>query len=779
MVMLVGPMAVLIAVVPQVAARTPSWWNTAWPYRVRVECAPGEGDVAWATLMLGGRTTPDGRDIRVMDAGGNLQPFRIAHHDPWHQTVIQFKVSPMQASAVWVYYGNADAEQLYDPDLNAAQVRELLAVWQRTELERIRSAERRQTAMMRLGQMHGALADAKARGTFSQERLDDMQKQIDDYSRQVEATYVPPEARRPQIAEPFDPQRGLLLTIYRKAVPRHPKTLDELQQMIGAATNEGAAYRTAIADGYNPFGASDHYISRYDGYLRIEQPGEYAFCSVSSDGSWIVVNDRTLLSWPGPHGWGGSERGQKHGKIKLDAGVARIAYFHEKGTGRTLAYLAWMPPGAERFEPIPPEQWLSARRAEAAMYEGHRMPVFAAADVKLLSSYWVIDSDNQQTTLLEFSDRSSAGPNEPLVARWSFGDGLEAEGPKVEHLYFRLGRPRVTLTVSNPRGQSDSVTFAPPVFTVDVQAAEFPLGEVNAYNKLAADYDGQKMHVEDLSALAWYWCYQEQWEQMILAAEAMVKRFPGHEHAAPLAGQGAAAMLRPERFNPESARQLLMAAAEAAPSSLWRYRLRVQLAHLLTWHLHDPSQAEALVRPILDNTADRLTRRDAMIALGDIALAHGDLQAAHHHYEKARDLAPRATAQPEELAKAGGYPFTVEDFLARGEYEWALRTIDQWEEQFPTQKIEGYSFFLRGKVVFVQKPSDLALHWLDLAEQVNPKAIHVPEAVWLRANCYLALHRYDEAMREFSRIRHDFTESEFFIQAAEKIKQCQDQISRR
>ena len=130
------------------------------------------------------------------------------------------------------------------------------------------------------------------------------------------------------------------------------------------------------------------------------------------------------------------------------------------------------------------------------------------------------------------------------------------------------------------------------------------------------------------------------------------------------------------------------------------------------------------------------------------------------------------------LAKTGGYGYSVMDLLARGEADWALEVLGRWEGEFPLQKLEGYTFFMRGKVLYVQQPGELALRYLRLAERVAPRAVHVPEAVWLRANCLLAMGRPEEALLEFVRIRSDFTESQFFEQAAEKIALCEAELAR-
>ena len=200
-----------------------------------------------------------------------------------------------------------------------------------------------------------------------------------------------------------------------------------------------------------------------------------------------------------------------------------------------------------------------------------------------------------------------------------------------------------------------------------------------------------------------------------------------------------------------------------------RRRVQLRLAQVLIWHGDDAVRARAIL--------DQLKKdHECLIALGDAALMLNDHGQAHERYEQARDLAERDIRQPEELAKVGGYPYTVEDLIGRGEFDFAFQTIDQWEDTLPAQKLEGLSFFLRGKALFVQKPSKLALRYLELAERVDPRAVHVPEAVWLRANCLMEIGRFEAALAQFARLREDYTASEYFERSEDKIKQCLDAL---
>ena len=752
----------------------PTWFDGAWPYRVQIDCPAGEGDVVCATVMLGGRTTTDGREVRITDYSGVPQVFRVVYHDPQFKSLIKIKVPPGEAKSVWLYFGNINAPRLFDPQLEPEKVQRALAQWRRDQLERAKALRVRSNAVQRLAQMQGRLGQARARDEVSQEEVDQIQKRIEELQQEVEQIHVPPESPRPQVSELWETQRGILLKVFRKTKQVHPRLLKNMHDAIDSGTIEGADFRTNISDGFNPFGESDQYISQYEGYLNIDVPGEYRFCSSSDEGSWVAVNDRLILSWPGPHSWGGSQKGQKNGKITLERGVAKVRYYHEEGTGQQLAFLGWKPPGADHFTAIPDTQWVPVRRGTVMAYEGYRKPFVAVPDVTVASTDWLRGSDARQTSLVRLVDPSVPNGDTSRKLHWAFGDGLDQTGNDLRHVYFRTFRPEVSLTVTNEHGIHDAVTISPPIFNVNVKTAQFPFGKADQYAKVAAEYDVKKLNRPDLVGCAWFWFHLERWPLFLEAARSLLERFPDDTATVELAGGAAEALLRPKYYGPQSAQELLKLAVGKATDDKVRQRLSLQLAKLLAWNLDRPVPAETIYRQQLAaSPKPTAMRRACVIGLGDAAMLQGFYAKAHEHYEQARNITGSDVSQPEEMAKVGGYPFTVEDLLARGEYDWALKTIDQWESQFPTQKLEGYSFFLRGKVVFVEEPSDLALRYLDLAELVAPRAVHVPETVWLRANCLMALGRYEQALQEFLRIRNDYTQTDFFHRSAEKIDQCQ------
>lgn len=538
---------------------------------------------------------------------------------------------------------------------------------------------------------------------------------------------------------------------------------------------------TNISHGHNPFGVSDQYISIYEGWLRIDRPGVYSFCSASADGSWVVINDKVVVEWPGPHGWGGSERGQINGSIELPAGVVNVRYYHEAGAGPQMAFMGWKPPGQERFTAIPPDQWVKISQAHASEYQAFRKSLMAVPQVEVFSTYWLPDTIGKQATMVHVQDCSVSLVSRIAQIRWDFGDGQTASGSQQWHVYFRLGRPRIELSVTDSEGNSDSVVCSPNIFLVDVQGGDVRVGRAERYAEVAAGYDLEKLPAQDLALYAEFWQRLEKWPQFVAAARAYLQRFGDYADAPRIAALAADACADVLVYDPNQAERFYAQALEKIEDAETRQSLLLRRARNLAWGLNRLEDAADLYRQAIEiarpGPLGRATVRSANIGLGDVSLLAGKLQAAKEQYAIAEKMTDRkALDQAAELAQLGSYPWAVEDYLARGEYEQAIETLDQWENTFPMQKLEGTSLLLRGKVLFVRQPCEPAVKYLELAEMVNPAGPQVPEAVWLRANCLLALGKIEQAMEQFARVSTEFTRSEFASQAQEKIAECEKRL---
>ena len=225
------------------------------------------------------------------------------------------------------------------------------------------------------------------------------------------------------------------------------------------------------------------------------------------------------------HGHQGGERGQHNGAIRLAVGTAFVQYFHEEGDGGQLAYFAWKKPGEEQFSAIPNEQWLSVRQAGPSLFEAANGRRWRRARVEIESTYWIAGTEDRQATLLKCTDMSRSRGGEIVSREWDFGDGQKATGREASHVFFRLGRAEVTLTVVDKKGNRDTVTIAPRFFRWTRSRGNRKYGEAKDYIAATAEYDPQRMPREDLSLYATFCGNLEQWPQHARAARAYLERF--------------------------------------------------------------------------------------------------------------------------------------------------------------------------------------------------------------------------------------------------------------
>ena len=153
----------------------------------------------------------------------------------------------------------------------------------------------------------------------------------------------------------WDPPDGLILETRHRA-EGDISSWEGFQQVWKNSTPvQGRSLVPHVFDGLNRHGPHDDFCSLYSGWLRVEQAGDYVIATVSDDGSWLFIDDRPVCEWPGWHGADEGLRGKFSATFHLTAGRHRFRYAHVQGTGGTIAEAAWKPPGADRFQVIPPE----------------------------------------------------------------------------------------------------------------------------------------------------------------------------------------------------------------------------------------------------------------------------------------------------------------------------------------------------------------------------------------------------------------------------------------
>jgi tetratricopeptide (TPR) repeat protein len=557
-----------------------------------------------------------------------------------------------------------------------------------------------------------------------------------------------------------------------------PDNIAEMAKLIADSKGkDGARYQRRIADGYNPFGSSEYYISIYRGWVRVPKAGPYQFCTVSNKASFSFLDGKPLVHWPGQHTVERGARGEVNTKVDLTAGLHYLEYYHETTPLEHMAYLGWRPSGdAGQFSPIPESFYTAPHIAVVTAYEDAKGPLLTFEPV-IVDSVWPVERNEGQYTRVRFTAGKTPPLPEVTKYQWDFGDGQTATGPEVEHVYLTLGLQTVTLTAQEPAG-TQTVRWPLSVFEIEHVVDQFKEGRPKDYAKLAKGYDRNKLSADGLQELQHLLAEGDEPAEAVEVGKTLLQRFPNAEHLA----QGrvrrlmADCAVRMGQGNLDEAIANYEAALVKETPAVEKLDVLAHLIRLVGVQREQPEKAASIFAKA-DETAKsakvddevQAAYRRVVIAMGDVRLWQGKLDDARSLYTRAEKLGAFIPSQV-RAARLGAYPDSLQEYLETGNTGAALDLVDKWDEKFPTDKPNGHSFFWRGKVLMRRgQPAD-AVRYLDRSIRLTTGASFETEARWLLAEALDQTDRKDEAKRELAKLVAVGVNDEFTKKAIEKLK---------
>jgi tetratricopeptide (TPR) repeat protein len=587
-----------------------------------------------------------------------------------------------------------------------------------------------------------------------------------------------PGAGPPQGA--WVPRHGLVLQTLQRPEGKNPLTVEEMAKLIaGSKAKYGGRYQRRIADGYNPFGPSDYYISIYRGWIQIPRAGPYQFCTISNEASFSFIDGKDLVHWPGRHTVDRGARGEKNAKVELTAGLHYVEYYHEEVTLEQMAYLGWRPSGdAGAFAPIPEAVYTAPHAAAVARYEDAKGPLLLLRfEPVITDSIWPAERHEGQYTRCRFQ----AGKSPPLPAgttyRWDFGDGQTATGPEVDHVYPALGNYPVTLTAQGPQGTS-TARWPLEVYEIDNVTDQFKEGRPKDYAQLVKGYDRGKLNANNLKELAYLLAESEEPAAALAAAEEFVQRFGGDKPlvTARVRRLMAECAIRLGKGNLDEAVKNYEASLTGDTPPAEKLDVLARLIRLLGIDRGMPEKAGAILAEVektwSESRQDEDTQtayRRAVIAAGDVLLWNGKRSGAGELYAKSEKLLP--IAPQVRAARVGAYPNAIREFIDTRDYGAGLDVVKRWEESFPTEKLKGQTFFWRGKLLALRGQPQEAAQQLARSVGLAPGAAFESEARWLLAQALEQTGRRKEAQVELARLVKSGIRDKFYQMARDRLAQ--------
>ena len=540
------------------------------------------------------------------------------------------------------------------------------------------------------------------------------------------------------------PRQGLFFETRERPPFENPETVEELADMLAwRGKRYGARVQRRISDGFNPFGPSDMYISLYRGWIRIDQPGTYWFCTASNEASFSFLDGKELIHWPGRHTEERGSHGEKCASIELSAGLHFIEYYHEEVALQQVAFLGWRGRNHDgAFTAIPLSLYPAPHRADVTGYERPGGPAFHF-EPHVLDTWWPEPPAIGQITRCRFELRAP-GNGDTARIRWDFGDGLSAEGVRPEHLYVRLGLFPVVGTLEI-NGKTAAAGWPLEIYAVQHLTEGRGEGDIASYLALAESYDLAALDPVSLASLAGFLHQHGNPARVQEAAAKALGQIPPQDtrRTARLHRLLADAAGRQGEGQLAAAIQHYRTAADLETNAVTRIESLTRLVELHGLDRGEPVAAtnaleeiHAVVETHLPTPALIAAYREALVTAGDVFLWSGMKAAAIEHYLQAEAAATEPLPLQVRAARIGSYPFAVRDHVRNREWEEALRVLDEWEKTLPVERAKGQTLYWRGRILLAREQPAEAARMLRQSLLLAEGAAFETETRWLLAAAY-------------------------------------------
>lgn len=537
--------------------------------------------------------------------------------------------------------------------------------------------------------------------------------------------------------------------------------LREAWKQAGPA--DGIAFVRKIYHGENPFGESPQFLTRYTGYLKTPEGGKVFLYTLSSDASFVLVNERLAFGWPGNHSPVATANTVTGAEVETSPGLTRIDYYHAKTAGGPPAMvLGWRRPGGKQLEAIPPEVWVHAGntelvRIEESGGEAGPVPTFEPLSYIGYSGQW----------FYEVRFKLAEPPPEGASVEWRFEDGAVVSG--TGGLRIVTSAQNVTLRCSRARIGRDATPGTGVATTYRrLEFLQQPIRR-SVNNPLELAHYLERIGSEkpvDLSepALAAYLALLRDFgddRTFSAFAAAWLERQPAPKH--PLWFDAQMARLRGiAREDPRAAIEALRS-VEAQANAKQREALSLFELDLIVFRITDPDGVGRARQIAFQNPKNTLGVL-AKVRIGDLYRLLERYPEAIEQYRSVekgvKDESEGRRLPAEDRANA----ITIEDLLAKGHRDEAAQKLLAWESRRPMAKFESDFLLLRARMLMDFGRWQEALQELDSLLKVQPESPRQIDIDFHRARCLFESGepgRQEEARAIWAGIAKSYPKHEF------------------
>ena len=258
-------------------------------------------------------------------------------------------------------------------------------------------------------------------------------------------------------------------------------------------------------------------LYRYEGFFRIEKAGKYVFATASNWASHLLVDGKLVISWPGEHSYRSGIRGQKQGKVSLEAGVHKLEYLNYSPWGKMFTLAAWQKP-KEKLGLMARDDFLPVERFVATAIGYKDLAKDGGSFKWQVTDDWRLDQGKEAMVRMRF-DVMEAKQDGYYSYRWKFDDGEIETGKSIEHVFLR---PQMRTVILEVLKGSEVVAEVKQKIDVHVISDKIQLepGSKQAFEKAVSESDFNKLPIGDIVNLYAFadGLERQQWKQRAVAA---------------------------------------------------------------------------------------------------------------------------------------------------------------------------------------------------------------------------------------------------------------------
>ena len=556
-------------------------------------------------------------------------------------------------------------------------------------------------------------------------------------------------------APSWTPKLSLFMETRRAPAILKYDTCQEVKSAWDAAPAvDGAGFVWSIFHGENPYGESYNFVTHYTGYLPISEDKQITFYTLSSDASFVLVNDRPEFGWPGQHNPVARPNSVRTGTVRCQPPSVKIDYYAVKGPPSTGdrrdqpgMVLGWKGQG-NQFANVPGEAWLHPGTTVLAQIEQAHGPALPEPKIVVES---MIGYGDQWLYETSFGFVQPAAQLAGWTATWEFEDGAVVDGlegrrvlvnPEPQLLKVKLTPPALSATAVPvaPISLLARVIFSDRVLRAFIRNPD----DVRRYSSLIDADNLAKLKSASVGARLKFlvdWGTDQQIAKFSDAWREQDSIINDPVYGSTWVNARLIAIRTHASIDPAKALSELHA-LEPRIRQRFPYLTEPLEIDLHVFYLRDADSAARLGQIAFQYPASDLART-AKIRVGDLYRFLGRYKEAIAQYQLLGIKADDRSLPAQDRA----YSITINDMLQNGFRSEALAKLNEWEMKHPMAKFDSDFLLLRARtLMFFGRWSEAMLE-LESFEKVQPESPGQIDAEFLRARVLYERGAKDEARK--------------------------------